>query len=572
MSKTRRLLEHPLYPGLLWALYLGLVGVFVHVIDHQPPHEITGFLQKALPWILRGNLALLALCLLACRRDIRRALTLPHSHRATLAALLLLGLVLVTLVAPRTHRIFFDEDIYGNVAQTMARADRAAMCNYGTFEYGEYKAHWLSYNKQPAGWPFLVSIAFQLLGTNELYAFALNNALFLGSIALAFFLARTLFRSSFAAAMAALAYTLIPQNLHWFNTASAEPSAACLTAALILSVITWLRTRKKRHLLLSAALLPLACQMRPESVLLIPWTAAAILILSPRTTLDRTVWTTALLAALLLLPHGLHLFATSGHSWGSDGTKFSLEFFGDNLSTNGLFYLNNKLFPALLTALAALGLAFAPGLPKRRLLLLAWLLPFWGIFLFFYAGSYRYGADIRFALVSFMPLALLAGGGAQALRRALQRLPLTPHGPALGIAVLIALAALPFLPHVRTVGQEAWSSRTSHALARQWKDLLPSRSIVLSQVPSMWLLWGQGAIQTYAGENDPGLIETLLRRYNGHVYFFHGYWCNTRNERNRRLCQTMQDRYRLEPIATDHEQDATYTLYRLKTGPQGPVP
>ncbi len=45
-----------------------------------------------------------------------------------------------------------------------------------------------------------------------------------------------------------------------------------------------------------------------------------------------------------------------------------------------------------------------------------WFVLFWGIFLFFYAGSYRYGADVRFALLSFMPLAVLAGIGGEALR------------------------------------------------------------------------------------------------------------------------------------------------------------
>ena len=44
-----------------------------------------------------------------------------------------------------------------------------------------------------------------------------------------------------------------------------------------------------------------------------------------------------------------------------------------------------------------------------------WFLLFWGIFIFFYAGSYNYGADVRFALVSYIPIALIAGYGAAAL-------------------------------------------------------------------------------------------------------------------------------------------------------------
>ena len=114
---------------------------------------------------------------------------------------------------------------------------------------------------------------------------------------------------------------------------------------------------------------------------------------------------------LFLLPHFLHFYAVSGHSWGTQGSKFSLEFLAHNLDTNGIYYLNNKFFPLLITVLALIGL-FCPQKGKKwRWLIFLWFLPFWGIFLFFYAGSYTYGADVRFALTSFMPLAVLAGIG-----------------------------------------------------------------------------------------------------------------------------------------------------------------
>ena len=98
--------------------------------------------------------------------------------------------LLVTLVAPQIHRIYYDEDIYANMGQNIAYTGQAGMANYGTFEYGEYFVNWLLYNKDPAGWPFLMSLVFQLFGTDETLAFYLNNLLFAGGILIVFFITR----------------------------------------------------------------------------------------------------------------------------------------------------------------------------------------------------------------------------------------------------------------------------------------------------------------------------------------------------------------------------------------------
>ena len=116
------------------------------------------------------------------------ALELRLNLLLLLAALPLVALLAVTTLPPRIHRIYYDEDIYANVAQNIAVLRKTGMCNYGTFEYGEYFAHWLQYNKEPSGWPFLVSLAFQLGGTDEALAFFLNNLIFTMAPPLVFFL------------------------------------------------------------------------------------------------------------------------------------------------------------------------------------------------------------------------------------------------------------------------------------------------------------------------------------------------------------------------------------------------
>ncbi|HQG35545.1 MAG TPA: glycosyltransferase family 39 protein, partial [Syntrophales bacterium] len=582
-----------------------------------------------------------------------------------LAALLAVAAVLVTSVAPRVHRIYYDEDIYGNVAQGMALKGQAAMCNYGTFEYDEYYPHWVVYNKEPAGWPFLVSMAFQLGGVDEEYGFRMNNLLYLGGILICFWIVHIITGRFFPAIMGGLLWAAIPHNLVWSNTMAAEPAAAFFGGLTVLCLLVYLQTGKWRHLFLFCLVVPLACQMRPESGLIGVWAFAAVLVTAPHVLARRSVWATGLLALLFLLPVFLHIHAVSGESWGAEGVKFSLEFFRKNILVNGPYYLDNKLFPAVFTILAVLGLAgpyrrreggedapagaslpvAAPAagrpaaihgtdgqtpytrgegtetLPEggrgagseaadnrretadnrreaagirreaagiRRFalpgLLLLWFVMFWGIFLFFYAGSYRYGADVRFALVSFTPLAVLAGMGADRLRGWLAGLgkylpagvpsaPSPPAGtggavrpsfwPAAGLIVVIVVTSwLPFLPLVRLVSQEAWGARYDHAYARQFLDKIPRRSVVLTHIPTMLLLWQQGAIQTFAGINNPELIAELRKRYDGHVYFHYNYWCSTGGH-HKDLCAMMRERYDWEEVATAREQNISYGLYRI---------
>ena len=551
--------------------YLCLFGIDVYLIDFFSKDQITSILQEWVPMSLKINFLLLMIAIVICWKDLSNLFRkFSNRYGLFLILLFLFAFVLVSFVAPRTHRIYYDEDIYANVGQNIALSGKTGFSNYATFEYGEYTPHWLSYNKEPSGWPFLISLAFKLFGTNEAYAFAINNLLLALGVLVVFFITWNITGSYFRSYAAGLAFCLIPHNLIWSNTAAAEPSAAFFAGVTVLSVILYLKQNETRHLFFLSLLLPFSCQMRPESILLIPWTILAILCVSPKTFLNRRIWSFGLVALVFFLPQLMHFYAVSGHSWGAQGSKFSLEFLKNNLTVNGLYYLNNQFFPVLLTAFAAIGLFFSRKFLRWRMLLLFWFLPFWGIFLFFYAGSYKYGADVRFALLSFMPVAILAGMGGGTLRDLITRINVRGTNPtqkgmvaATLIIFLMFFSFADFLPLVRRIGQEAWGARKDHSYAQEFIKKIPDRSIVLTQNPTMFLLWGQNAIQTYAGVNNPDLIMDLMKRYQGHVYFHYNYWCNTMNKRNQNLCQAIRDKYDLEAIATAREQDYEYGLYKM---------
>jgi 4-amino-4-deoxy-L-arabinose transferase-like glycosyltransferase len=366
---------------LIGFFYLLWLGIAVYFMDHYTKAEIENILVRWIPWNLRINALILLLVLIFCWPDIAGALKSffrkggssgnetseePNNQRNQtnktwlLIALLIFAFVLVTFGTTCIHRIYFDEDIYANIAQNIALTNQTGMCNYGVFEYGEYFVHWLSYNKEPSGWPFLISIVFQMFGTNELYAFLLNNMIYLGGILVVFFITTNLGGTWLQAFLAALIFALIPHNVIWSNTIAAEPSAALFSGLVILCFFIYFKTDARRHLMLLALFIPIACQMRAESGLIILWGLAAMLMLSPKMFLKKEAWFAGLVAAFFLLPHFLHLYAVSGHSWGAQGDKFSLAFLGKNLSTNCWYYLNNQHFPVIATVFALVGLLLSP--------------------------------------------------------------------------------------------------------------------------------------------------------------------------------------------------------------------
>ena len=421
-SRSDKSLWVRFYPLVLIAGYLCLFGIDVCLIDSFSKDQIINMLQEWVPISLKINFLLLMISVMICWKDLSIVFK-KFSNRfgLLLIILFLFAFVLVSFVAPRTHRIYYDEDIYANVGQNIALSGKTGFCNYGAFEYGEYIPHWLSYNKEPSGWPFLISLAFKLFGTNEAYAFAINNLLLALGVLVVFFITWNITESYFRSYLAGLAFCLIPHNLIWSNTAAAEPAAAFFAGVTVLAVILYLKQKETRYLLLLSLVLPFSSQMRPESILIIPWTILAILCFSPKAFLNRRIWSFGFIACLFFLPQIMHFYAVSGQSWGAQGSKFSIEFLKNNLAVNGLYYLNNQYFPVLITALAVIGLFFSRGFLRWRLLLLFWFLPFWGIFLFFYAGSYQYGADVRFAVLTFMPVAILAGMGGGGLRDLITR-------------------------------------------------------------------------------------------------------------------------------------------------------
>jgi len=546
----------------LCAAALSLVLVWVGRTD---PSVLRAELAVWSPHTLQAGFLLLLGSLAASRRSISRSLSEARWPLLLGSAAAFLA---VSFLPPRTHRIFYDEDIYQNVGQNLLFRSRAEMCNEGTLEHGEFRCFASEYNKEPNGFPFLLSLAFRFRGVDEGSAHLLNKLLFSLGVGVAGWAGLLLFGARQAAIAASAIYLLTPENLLWGATVAVEPGAATFAGLAVCSFLLFLREKTVATGLLAASSLAFAAQFRPESGLLIPLVAAALLAeRAPSSWRDRwgdsQVIAAGFLTFFLLLPHLAHLWAVRGEGWGAAATgKFDWQYVAANLRTNARFYVEGKEYPVFFTVLALLGL-FGGGRLGARAVAAAWFLLFFAVFIPFHAGSYRYGADVRFSVVSAMPLAVLAGGGAAWVSRRLAAWGVDGRlaRVAPGVAVLYAFSA--YLPLVRAVGSEAWAARADHETAREFLDRVPAGSVVLTHNPGMIQVMGQSAAQASLATHRPERVQEFFRMFPGGVYFHYNFWCNVSDPVQVAFCAAILERYPNQVVAEKSAGFNRYVLYRL---------
>ena len=518
--------------------------------------ELREHLRVGQFWFLDGLFALLlGATALAGRRLIR---ILDGSEKRMLGIFTCLAAVLV-LVTPRTNRIFYDEQIYQAIGQNLSDLHLAQMCNDGTVEYGTLQCWRHEYNKQPYGYPHLLSLGYRWLGTSESVAHWLNVIVSGATAGTIFLLTFVLTRERLASGFAAFVFMLLPEQLRWSHSAAVEPSAAFACTLAMLATVAFLEYRSTGALVWMAVSSSWATYFRPEAVLILVVIAVVVLlhardeVARPRFLWMMAVW------VLLVLPAVAHLVAVQNESWGSSDARFSLPFFWNNLRTNTAFYVGDQRFPAVFTLLALAGLSAS----RATTALVVWFVAFWAVFLFFYAGSYDYGADVRFSLMSHAPLAVLAGVG---MFRLVRRLTGTV---AVQRAVHIAIAALLFqfawyLPTARAVGEEAWAARTDVEFAREMAGSLPANAVVLTHNPGMFHVWGINAAQLSIATADPAYVhDTLRRRYAGGVYLHWNFWCNVSDPIQRAFCDRAFAAYPARLIRERRTRDYRFAFYRV---------
>jgi hypothetical protein len=548
-----------------WALTAAAITGWLTL---TPVGELRHQLTRSQFWFLEAQFALLAAFTWINGPRLFRVLQLRRRDYASCFAAAAFAAVLVTTLPPRTNRIYYDEHIYQGVAQNLTDLRLAQMCNDGTVEYGALQCWRGEYDKHPSGYPYILSLLYRVLGVREVIAFRLNVVVAAMTVIVVFLTTAALAGKS-AAAYAGLIAALIPEQLRWSHSAAAEPSAALMNAFAVLTAVTFVKTRSTSALVWCVAAAVFAIQFRPESVLIAPVIGMVLVLYAPGTFAERRWWWCVLLGVALLAPYAGHVIAVGNDQWGASGARLSAAFIKQNVIVNSGFYIADRRFPVVFTVLALCGLAMHR--PRRAVLIPGvFFLVFWGVFLFFYAGSYNYGVDVRFSLLSYAPLAMLAGTGAAMIARKFARL-------RYAVVPLLLFQFCWYAPYIRAIGEESWGARADVAFAHAMSGELPRNSLVLTHNPSMFHLSGQNAAQLSLATTEPGYIQnTLMPRYAGGVYVHWNYWCNASDAMQQSFCDGALTHFHHTLVREYQERTNRYALYRLLpsddgSGPHTPV-
>ena len=478
--------------------------------------------------------------------------------------------MLTATLPPRTNRIYYDEHIYQSVGRNLSDLHRAQMCNEGIVEYGRLQCTQGEYNKEPYGYPYLLSLVYRVAGASDTVAFRFNNFLAGLAVFVTIVLADLLFADARIALLSGLVLGLLPMQLQWSNTAASEPTAALFCAASMVAAVHFAQARTTSALVWMIAVATFAMSTRPECVLIAPLIAITILMLSPHEFVTKRLWLGALGGLVAASVSVLHMIAVQNDGWGSIGAvPISWHHAVRNVPVNLRFFFWDERFPTL-CGIAAVAGAFAAGTLRARAVLVAYFLTFWTIFVFFYAGSYNYGADVRYSLMAYVPVAILAAAGLLRLGNlssALLRRPWTNWQVFAAIVVVVLAQFLWYAPLVRATGEEAWGARADVKYAREFAARLPPNSLVLTHNPGMFHLWNVSAAQMSVARTDPRHAQQLFSRFAGGVYLHWNFWCNVSDPVQRGFCRSALDGYVHELVDSRRERTYEYALYRL----QGPA-
>jgi hypothetical protein len=542
----------------LAAIAAGLVALFAWILLTPVP-VLRQQLNVSQWWALETCVAVGIALSIAVLREIS-----AHLERRDVLAValpLMIGVTLTLAVAPRTNRIFYDEQIYQNIGQNFADLRRAQMCNDGAIQGGRLHCSNAEYNKQPYAYPHLLSLVYQLFGVGPAAAFIVNAAAMGLSICLVYLVVIVLFSDRLAAFFAALMMALTPQQLIWSASAAVEPSASAACLAALLAAAWFVRSRSTASLAGTAVAAAYAIQFRPESLLIVPVIVLMLWRGARQEFGRRRMWWAGLLFVGLASVHFAHTAAIRNEGWGTTQARMSLSYVAGNLNANGWFYLADRRFPALYTALALL------GLPGRRdgaaRLTIAWyFLLFFAIALVFYAGSYNYGADVRYSLATYPPLMIAAGLGSSRLIGWLAGVRLQPVAVA-GLVAAIALQFGWYLPVVTSADDGAWAARADVQFAGSLVKDLPPNAYVLTQNPGMFQVWGVSAGQVSLAVADPARLDALAAQYTGGLYFHWNFWCNVQDPVQQRFCTRILELRTGDLVREQRVRDQRFALYRL---------
>ncbi|MBN2016406.1 glycosyltransferase family 39 protein [Candidatus Dojkabacteria bacterium] len=530
---------------------------------------VRDFLQKYEPLIFYILITLILIIFLKNSRLIVNFFTKNFTKRQLIFLLLIItGLVFFnSFISPKSERILYDEDIYINTAQNVIAFERNQYCTDGNFLNGEYFCNTWLLNKQPPGYALSLSMFFRIFDVSRANAFLFNNIVFAVSIILIFITTYIVTKDFKVGIFSVFLYSLIPIVAHWHNSAAAEPISSLYLTATLLAFLVFIKTRKADFLGLGIFLFVLSVYTRYEFVLLVfpiiyllvSYHKISLSIIKQKSFVPMSY---LLLGFLLLIPILIHYLHVRNDPWGAtDGATFSTAYFVRNFNANIGFFIQNKEFP-ILALLLILGIFISKRSRIIEFFSLAFIFSF-GVYLFFYAGSYRYGADIRYALTSITPFIVSLSIG---LFNIMKKFGDTRTILFLVIPILVNGVLL--IPRMKYRGQEGWQALWDiEFIGNDIKNHIDEDDYVFTNTGFSYHI---DEINTKSTDilYDKALVQSYLDTNKGEKYYFHfGFWCSLSPEQSSiaDFCQNyVLQNFELESVIQQKTRGTEYVLYEIK--------
>lgn len=527
---------------------------------------ITDALTDIEPVFLAIIFSLIVLFFFANFKDIKKVFNkIKVSTWIIIILIALLGFSLRFFAAPQTHRVFFDEDIYQDIGKEILIHGKGSLCNYGNqtdcYEY--------DFMKWPNGYPFLIALSYLFFGISENVAFNLVNLLSNLSVLLIFLISYMLLRNEKIALYSAFLFSLISMHIVWSNTAASEPVLIFFTLLTIFFFLLSFKINNWKVSALAIFSLAYAVQIKAEAIIILP------MILIMAFFFDKKFWKKIsdykfyslwIILFILIIPYLIHICqAYKYDSWDSSGEKFGIEYAKKNIPENLWFWVFGHPtieHPTLFTIFALIGLIYLLKQKKRSGLFLSiWFLIFFFLYAFFYAGSILYGVNVRYSLSEYPPFVILGGYGLYLLTKI--RIKYERPVSIILISIILILFYFLYLPSISTPAdkiQEARQARLYHDFVLREAKNFDRSCYILTHVPSMYLVNGNNALQTWFGSNVKVMNELFNKT--DCIIFDYGFWCNLEPYKSS-ICKPMFVNYDLTAISSIDVDNHNYTLYRV---------
>ncbi len=481
-----------------------------------------------------------------------------YKHRERLdrsvLAVSVLALTASLVFVEAGHRVYFDEDIYIQIASNLSRAPVAQLTLLGTPDIVEAS----TYYKEPVGYPSLLGLVFALFGASEGTAFLFTRFLFAFAAAGVYLLARDGFKQRWMAWVAAMTFLAVPVVLDYSVSAGTDIPMALFTVIGLWGLVSGLPA-------LAVAGLALAVQMRLEAVVL-----TSLIVLGPSIGRKWKLIGLALVSGELF--HLVWLLYTAPAYAAAVGIEstFSLGYIRDNLMSSVAYLFDQNRFPWGISILAVLSMgawAWRVGRPRRGVTtvgapepagvhyLLGWIGLIMSVYLVFYAGSFD--LNPRYSIQVVVPLILLAVSSLRFLNR-VQRLPVV-----VGLALSLLYSNLSGRPEDGDPANFVNVLAFDHSRMVEIAESFGQDSIVVTTEPEVFLNHDVAAMNAVFATERLSVLQAQSGRY-ASVLYYQSTRATVQNGEQWRADQMLKEEYKptlIESYTIGGRRTALYRIY-----------